>query len=149
VNEHRSLGTRHVPLVGLGYRLTIIFLGTLFVGILGTLAFSASACLISHAIRCFSISRDLIGLGLFASKDWALPAFLAALLVVTLVRIRGSIVWWNILAIALVAMFGSSLLMDGPASVREPAILFIASLFLFMGVQTSLLIGNWFGKSLV
>jgi len=129
--------------------LIIIFLGTLLTGILGTLAFSASGCLISSAIRCFSLSRDLIGLSLFALKMWALPAFIAALLVATAAYIRGVVTWWNVLLVAFLAMVGSSLLALAPVGTVEPVHLCIASLFLFVGVQISLLISNRFGRSSV
>lgn len=147
MSEHQGQNAPHAPLTRMGYGLTTIFLGTLAVGILGTFVFSASGCLITSAIRCFSISRDLIGLILLASKMWALPALIVALLVVMVVQIRGFVVWWNVLVAAFMAMFGSSVLALAPASVVEPGVLCIASLFLFMGVQISLLINNRFGKS--
>ena len=148
MNERRNQNASHAPLARIRHQLITIFLGTLLVGILGTIAVSASGCLISSAIRCFSISRDLMGLILLASKMWASPALIVALLVVTVVQIHGSVVWLNVLVAAFIAMFGSSVLELAPASISEPVVLCIASLFLFMGVQISRLIGSRLGRSI-
>jgi hypothetical protein len=124
--------------------LAAIFFGTLVTGILATLALSASGCFVIRAIRCFSISRDVLPLSLLGLKFWSLPAFIAAMLIVTAMKVRGSVVWWNALIVAPVSMLGSGLLLRVEASERI-FILCVTSLVLFVGMQLSRLINNWFG----
>jgi hypothetical protein len=127
------------------YVLAVIFFGTLITGVLATLAYSASGCFLSRAIRCFSISRDALGLSLLGLKVWSLPAFIAALLTVMVVQVRGSAVWWNALIVAPVSMLGGGVLLHVAYS-EMILILCVTSLVLFVGIQLSRLINNWFGR---
>jgi hypothetical protein len=131
----------------LGRVFIVIFLGTMVAVILAMLAFSASGCFLSHAIRCFSISRDLIGVSLMALKMWSLPAFVAALLVTMVLQFQGFVVWWNILIATFISAFGTSWLARAPVVPDEVSLLFVAGLILFAGSQVSLLISNRLGKS--
>jgi hypothetical protein len=131
----------------LGRVFIVIFLGNMVAGTLAVLAFSASGCFLSHAIRCFSISRDLISVSLMALKMWSLPAFVAATLVAIVLQFQGSVVWWNVLIVAFVSAFGTSWLARAPVVPDEVSLLVVAGLILFAGAQASLLISNRLGKS--
>src|SRR5438477_10637772 len=110
----RDQGAAHQRLPRLSRMFIAILLGTLVAGILAMLAFSASGCFLSHAIRCFSISRDLIGVSWMALKMWSLPAFTAALLVTIVLQVRGFVVWWNVLIVTFISAFGPSWLARAP-----------------------------------
>jgi hypothetical protein len=125
----------------------VIFLGALFAGFIAMLAFSASACLLSRAIRCFSISRDLIGLSWFALKGLSLPAFVAALLVTVVLHVRGFVAWWNVLIASFIPALATGLIDRVPTSPAEVFLWFVFGSILFAGAQASLLISNRLGKS--
>jgi hypothetical protein len=131
----------------LGRVFIVIFLGTMVAGTLAVLAFSASGCFLSRAIRCFSISRDLIGASLMALTMWSLPAFVAATFVAIVLQFQGFVVWWNVLIVAFVSAFATSWLARAPVVPDEVSLLVVAGLILFAGAQASLLISNRLGKS--
>ena len=139
--------SRRPQLVRLGYVLTIVFTGTLTTGILVAIGFSASGCFLSRVIRCFSISRDAVGVTLFGLKVWSLPALIAALLVTAIMHVRGFVVWWNVLVVALVSMLGSGIVLPALGELTAPSLLWFTSLVLFVGVQLSRLVSKWFGGS--
>src|SRR5262249_265306 len=89
----------------LGRMFVAIFLGALVAGYLAMLAFSASGCFLSHVIRCFSISRDLMKFSWFALKGLSLPAVVTALLVTMILQIRGVVAGWNVLVASLLSAF--------------------------------------------
>lgn len=124
----------------LGRMFVVIFCGTLIAGYLAMLAFSASGCFLSHVIRCFSISRDLIGFSWFAVKGLSLPAVVVALLVAIFLQIRGSVVWWNVLVASLLSalVIGSV----GGTSPAEALLQLVVGLIFFAGAQAAVLISN-------
>ncbi|PJG52109.1 hypothetical protein CVM73_27515 [Bradyrhizobium forestalis] len=119
---------------------------TVIAGILETIAFSASGCFLSRVVRCFSISRDAIGVTLLGLKMWALPAFIASVVVVVVGRLRGRVAWWNVVLLAPVLYF--VLIVSTSKSldfVGEPEV-WVQSAILFINVQLSLLVGRLFGR---
>lgn len=125
-----------------GRMFVVIFCGTLVAGYVGMLAFSASGCFLSRVVRCFSISRDLIGFSWFAVKGLFLPAIVVALLVTIFLQIRGNVVWWNVLVACLLSALGIG---SVGGTWNEPAevflLLVVGSIF-FAGAQGALLISN-------
>ncbi|WJR77591.1 hypothetical protein [Bradyrhizobium sp. NP1] len=128
------------------HALTVVFLGTLTTGVLATVAFSASGCLLSRAIRCFSILRDAAGVALSGLKIWSLPAFIAAVLIATVVQVRGSTSWWNVVFVAPASMLASDVFLPFSGDSMDIPVLGAASLVLFVGIQLSCVAGNWFGR---
>ena len=131
----------------LGRMFVVILVGTLVAGYLAMLTFSASACFISHVIRCFSISRDLVGLSWFALKSLSLPAVVAAVLITMILQIRGSVVWWNVLVASLLSALVTGFVGRIPIVLDEMLLLLVVGLILFIGAQASLLISNRLGRS--
>ncbi|MGY8682274.1 hypothetical protein Q2941_31525 [Bradyrhizobium sp. UFLA05-153] len=111
------------------------------------LAASASACFLSHVIRCFSISRDLIGFSWFALKGLSLPAVVTALLVTMILQIRGVVAWWNVLVASLLSAFVFCLIDRVPLLSGEVLLIFVLGLILFVGAQASLLIRHRLARS--
>lgn len=149
--KQRSAGSSQISrqeLTRSAYVFIITFLGALTAGILAALAFSASGCFVSRAIRCFSISRDALGLLWFVVKGWSLPAFVAALLAAMVVQVRSSISWRSALIVALVSsmLANGVLLYVGNVANSEFILVFcVSSLLLFVGLQLSRLMDNLFG----
>jgi hypothetical protein len=141
----RNQGAGRQQLQRLGRMFFVIFLGALIAGFVAMLAFSASGCFLSHTIRCFSISRDLIGFSWFALKGLSLPAFVAALLVIMILQVRGFVVWWNVLVASFISALVTGLIDRVPVDPAELFLLLVFGLILFAGAQASLLINNRLG----
>src|SRR5262249_47772821 len=114
----------------------IIFLGVLLLGILLWIAFSASACLLSPVIRCFSISRDAFGVTLFGLKMWSLPALVVTIFVIAIGAIRGKVAWWHTLIAAQSTYLLIAVLI--PIGRYEAVQLLVMGVVLFGLVQLSL-----------
>lgn len=133
-------------LLNFGCAFVIILLTTAIAGVLETIAFSASGCVLSRVVRCFSISRDAIGVALLGLKMWALPALFASVVVTAIARIRVRVVWWNVLLLAPALYF--VLIVSTAKSfdfVGEPE-MWVQSGILFVNVQLSLFVGRLFGR---
>lgn len=137
-----SQGAARQHLWRLGRMFVVTFCGTLVAGYLAMLAFSVSGCFLSHVIRCFSISRDLIGFSWFAVKGLSLPAVVVALLVAIFLQIRGSVVWWNVLVASLLSALVIGFVGGASNEPAEALLLLVVSLILFAGAQVALLISN-------
>ncbi|MBR0983513.1 MULTISPECIES: hypothetical protein [Bradyrhizobium] len=120
----------------------VVFAGTLLIGILATIAFSASGCLLSRVIRCFSISRDAAGVALLGFKMWSLPALIAGALVAAIIRFRGNITWWNVLLVAPASYLVLALLFIRRIDQYMLPELLVQSVLLFVCVQLSLFVGR-------
>jgi hypothetical protein len=135
-------GAARQHLLRLGRMFVLIFCGTLVAGYLGMLAFSASGCFLSHVIRCFSVSHDLIGFSWFAVKGLSLPAVVVALSVTIFLQIRGSVAWWNVLAASLLSAWVIGSVGGASNGGAEALLLFVVGLIFFVGAQAALLISN-------
>ncbi|WP_271568757.1 hypothetical protein [Bradyrhizobium sp. CCBAU 11386] len=139
-------GSGRPELVNLGRAFLVVFLMTVIAGILETIAFSASGCFLSRVVRCFSISRDAIGITLLGLKMWALPALIASAVIVGIGRLRGRVAWWNVLLLAPALYF---VLMVSTAKsldfVGEPEV-WVQSAILVVNVQLSLCVGRLFDR---
>jgi hypothetical protein len=124
------------------YSFGVVFAGTLLIGILATIAFSASGCLLSPVIRCFSIARDTMGVAFLGFKMWSSPALIAPLLVAAIVRSRGSVTWWNILLVAPASYLILALLFIRQIDQYMLRELLVQSVILFVCVQLSLFVGR-------
>ncbi|MCA1380079.1 MULTISPECIES: hypothetical protein [Bradyrhizobium] len=124
----------------LGRMFVVVFCGTLFAGYLAMLAFSASGCFLSRVIRCFSVSRDLIGFSWFAVKGLFLPAAVVALMVAIFLQIRGSVVWWDVLVASLLSALVIGSVGRALSEPAEAFVLLVVSLIFFAGAQAALLI---------
>lgn len=126
----------------MAYFFGVVFAGTLLIGILATIAFSASGCLLSPVIRCFSIARDTASVMFLGFKMWSLPALIAALLIAAIVRIRGEVIWWNVLLVAPASYLVLALLSIRQIDQYMLPELLVQSVLLFICVQLSLFVGR-------
>ncbi|QQO14055.1 hypothetical protein JJB99_32885 [Bradyrhizobium diazoefficiens] len=140
-------GAAWLQLQRLGRMFVLILLGTLVAGYLAMLAFSASGCFLSQVVRCFSISRDLIGFSWFALKALSLPTVIAAVLVTIILQIRGFLVWWNILSASFISALATGLISRVSFLSGDVFFIFVLGLILFAGAQASLLIRNRLDRS--
>lgn len=124
------------------YFFGVVFAGTLLIGILFTIAFSASGCLLSSVIRCFSITRDTVGVTILGFKMWSAPALIAALLVAAIVRFRGDVTWWNVLLVAPASYLVLALLFIKQIDQYMLPELLVQCVLLFVCVQLSLFVGR-------
>jgi len=124
------------------YFFGVVVAGTLLIGILATVAFSASGCLLSWVIRCFSISRDAVGVALLGFKMWFLPALIAGVLVAAIIRFRGNITWWNVLLVAPASYLVLALVFVRQVDQYMWRELLLQSVLLFVFVQLSLFMGR-------
>jgi hypothetical protein len=124
------------------YFFGVVFAGTLLIGTLATIAFSASGCLLSPVIRCFSIARDTVGVTFLGFKMWSSPALIAALLVAAIVRFRGNVTWWNVLLVAPASYLVLALLFIRQIDQYMLPELLVQSVLLFVCVQLSLFVGR-------
>ena len=120
----------------LGRVFALVFFGTFLAGYLAMLVFSASGCFLSHVIRCFSISRDLIVFSWFAAKGLSLPSVVAAVLVTIIQQIRGSVVWWNVLVASLLSALASAGRI--PLDPTDALFLLVVGVIFFVGAQVAL-----------
>jgi hypothetical protein len=133
--------------LGFVYVLVVVFVGALLAGILVSIAFSASACVIvSPVIQCFSISRDAVGVTLAGMKMWALPAFIAALFVAAIGRIRGNVAWWNVLIVAPASYLVLAMLFPDSIDRYMWTEFLVFSAILFICVQLSIFVGRLAGR---
>ena len=134
-----------------GCTLFTFFAGTLIMGILAVLMFSASACTWNLAVRCFSVSRDMLGVISSAAQMWFLLAVMVALFAASIVQTRGALMWWSALIVVPVSILGVGVLPIGLAFLAKEALFdlpffLVVSLVLFAGYQFSLLIAKLVGK---
>jgi hypothetical protein len=143
--ESRQNSTRQ-QLMRLGYVLAFVFVGTVTTEVLAALGFSASGCLLSRVIRCFSIPRDTIGVALIGLEMGTWPALVAASLIAAIVRVRGSVAWWNVLIVAPVSLLILDILTAEWLNFIGGPEFLIASAILFVGVQLSLFVCRLVGR---
>ncbi|MCC8963148.1 hypothetical protein H8A95_12720 [Bradyrhizobium sp. Pear76] len=126
-----------------GYTTVVVSLGTLITGSLVMLGWSASLCFLSRVIRCFSFSRDFAGFFLKMIQIWSLPALVVGVLVAFIAKVRGSVAWWNVLAVVALVCTAEFAL----SKFNDAASLFLAQgLVLFVGVQLSRVGSRMVGK---
>jgi len=141
VNSPRKVSQKE-QMASMAYAGVVIFFGTLLLGVLVMIVFSASACLLSRVNRCFSISRDLTDVTLGGLKIWSSPALAVALLLVAIGRIRGAVAWWNVLFVSYLVL--AILVVRSVSDLGSPETL-LASVLLFICAQLTLSMGRWVG----
>ncbi|KYK45611.1 hypothetical protein A1D31_08985 [Bradyrhizobium liaoningense] len=124
------------------YFFGVVFAGTVLIGILATAAFSASGCLLTRVIRCFSISRDAPYVALIGFEMWSLPGLIAGVLVAAIILFRGHVTWWNVLLIAPASYLVLALVFIGQIDQYIWSELLLQSAVLFVLVQLSLFVGR-------
>jgi hypothetical protein len=134
-----------------GYSFLSFLVVTLAMGIFVVLVMSGSACTWNLHVRCFSVSRDTVGVILSAAEDWGALAIAVALVSATIQMYR-ALTWWSAFIVVPVSVLAVSLLPIGAASLAKEAIsgpfFFLAvGTVLFAAYQFSLLICSLLGKS--
>jgi hypothetical protein len=129
----------------------MFFVVTLLIGILATLVMSASACTWNSHVRCFSVSRDTLGVISSAAEMWAILALAVALFAATSAQIYRDLAWWSGVIAAPLSVLAVGMLPIRAASLAKEAmsetLFFLAvSLVLFAAYQLSLFISNLIGK---
>jgi hypothetical protein len=87
-----------------------------------------------------------MGVTLLGLKMWSLPALIAALFVAAIGRIRGNVVWWNILIVAPVTYLVIAMLFPGSFDRLMWAEFLVMSAILFVCVQLSIFVGRLSGR---
>ena len=129
------------------------FAGTLIVGVLVVLALSASACTWNSHVRCFSVSRDTLGVISSATEMWVMLAFAVALFAAMIAQMYRAPAWWSALIVVPASILGVSILPIGPGlpslareAMLDPPFFFAVVSVLFAGYQFSLFIGKLVGR---
>lgn len=134
-----------------GYSFLTFLVVTLAIGIFVVLVMSASACTWNSHIRCFSVSRDTVGVISSAVEVWGALAIAVAFVSATIQMYRVP-TWWSAFIVVPVSVIAVSLLPIGAASlakeaISEPFFFLAVGVVLFAAYQLSLLICSLLGKS--
>jgi len=133
-----------------GYSVLAFFVVTLTFGVLVVLVMSASACAWNAHVRCFSISRDTLGMILIAAEIWGMLAVAVALFAAT-AQIYRALTWSSAFIVVPVSVLVVGMLPIRAASlakeaISEPFFFFAVGLVLLAAYQLSLFISRLFGK---
>jgi hypothetical protein len=134
-----------------GYSLLTFFFVVLTFGVLVVLALSTSACTWNHQVRCFSVSRDMLGVISSAAEMWWMLALVVALLAAMLQQVSRVQAWWDALIVVPLSILAVGILPIGAASLAREAILdppffFAVALVLLAAYELSLFISKQIGK---
>jgi hypothetical protein len=126
----------------------IVFAGTMIMAMAITVGSMASLCVIAPANRCLAI-RETVPATFIAWKIWFLPTLIISILVAAVAQIQGLVLWWNVLAAAIVAAgvrMAIEYVMSPIARSEIPFFVSVMAAVLFFGAQLSLLVGRSVGK---
>jgi hypothetical protein len=134
-----------------GCTLLTFFVISLTVGVLAVLVMSASACFWNLHVRCFSASRDTLGVISSAAEMWFTLALTVALLAATIGQTYSVLAWWSALIVVPVSIVLVGLLPIRAASLAREAtsdflFFFAVGLVLFAAYQLALVIDRLFGE---
>jgi hypothetical protein len=134
-----------------GCTLLTFFVISLTVGVLAVLVMSASACFWNLHVRCFSASRDTLGVISSAAKMWFALALTVALLAATIAQMYSALAWWTALIVVPASILVVGFLPTTADSLAREALpdslfFFAGGLVLFAAYQLSRFVRKLIGE---
>jgi len=147
-DNHESAGLR---IWRFGCALLTFFAVTLTIGVLVVLVLSASACTWNPHVRCFSVSRDTLGVISSAAEMWFMLALMVSFFAAMITQMYRALAWLSALIVVPVSILAVGMLPIKAASlareaISDPSFFFAVGLVLLAAYQLSLLTSKLIGK---